>query len=1187
MTRLRKHWLSGAAGVALALAMAPVAAADEAEGPLIGTPDGAMTPHITVRDDLGADFVEALNNSVDADDTWNSVVQLFLLDNSTGSISFNCTGTLVNPRTVLTAAHCVNFFSSEDYGLPFNGQASSVLVGFGPDTEAGLNNFASTLALASQGGLAASTDVIIHPSSELSLGGLPFPWADVAMIALDEPITFVPSMGMLFSPLTELTHVIQLGYGSKGTGDFGVISPGALDFFGGPSRFQRLEGENMLGMIGSPGDLFDGIFPGVAPSVINLGVESQVMYWTDFDRPNREADEGLCAFTGFSINCPSVDAVQSIDYFDGDALPNEVGTAPGDSGSPLIADQIGDFPIILGVLSGGYDFFNVTASGYADISFYNPLFPFFEFISANTPYKYVSAVQGDGDWFDPTHWTQDLDPNFYVFDESGAIVNGLPEGSEDGVYATSPKIGSVLGSDISGNSNDTTPGLPPRSDAAPVGAPGSAEGEALFGAVAGPDARPGDALAAVVDLGAASDLGQGVAGKSAVATSQSSGGDMTQQDAPNFGDNLPQSSNLQGPGSTGFVPQNTDGAPGTAFENPALYFDVSLTQSGTTTLASDGTFLPVEIDQLTLMNTGATLSIENGAELNSLIGVNVLMGTLDVRADSAIITPLLINDLGIVTGSGVFATDLFLNRGGLVDPSSDPAAFGGANPIAPGGEIFIIGNYVQNSQGVTKLDVLAESGTPFAMDSLFVSGQALLDGTIWVTADPTVAVRGSTYTGITANGGVVGAFSNEMTQYSATLSFDVAYGANAVTFEAVAADFADVLPGNDPNALALAAALDGATSSTALPGGEFGQVIGSLDAIGTAASLEAALSSMTPRQTFVLDQLGLNASRSVTDTVLNRARLARNRGGAAPGGLAMRTDDAPILLASAGQSMSLPGGEDTLLPSNMNAWISGDVTFAGGADPAVSGDVRTALVSGGVEARLAPSLVGGLALTGGWFESDDAMHTFDGDTYGVTGYVGYAAKWFHLAANAGHFKHQYEIERPVFTGAGFGTASGETDGSQTFAGIEAGLEVPLGEAGAVGPIARARISDFSIEGYTETGAGGFGSVIGERDYEQTVTSIGLSGWFNFGEKLFMNAEILQNTLVDGDAAPAASAALVAQPGAGYTVTGVAPAEDWASVQIGVGYQLAPDLVLQGRYTVDGGRDDYDYEAANVSLSFRF
>ena len=324
---------------------------------------------------------------------------------------FVCTGTLINPRTVIFAAHCVNDLSTPDYSTVNGGVP--VAFAFQSDARPGLidwisNGYRTNTALS----VYNVNNIAYHPDS-LDPPALSFLYGDVAMATLDTPAADVPTWMMLFSALpapaaiNETTgtgyHVTVTGYGRTGSGTTG--NSVGIDF-------RRKTAENFLGMLGSLDDIDSFLFG--AP-----GGYTQNLYQTDFDDPDRE--------NPFDFNA-----------FKDDALPNEGNTAGGDSGGPLILDAanntLSDEDLVIGVLSGGSRFFGPQVfSSYGTESFYQPLYLFWDYIVATNPYRYVTAKDGDGNWEDASHWETTLDPVYRVINEDGEVVNGLPTSPGAGI----------------------------------------------------------------------------------------------------------------------------------------------------------------------------------------------------------------------------------------------------------------------------------------------------------------------------------------------------------------------------------------------------------------------------------------------------------------------------------------------------------------------------------------------------------------------------------------------------------------------------------------------------------------------------------------------------------------------------------------------------------------------------------
>ncbi|MFN4186272.1 MAG: hypothetical protein ACK4M6_16180, partial [Hyphomonas sp.] len=107
-------------------------------------------------------------------------------------------------------------------------------------------------------------------------------------------------------------------------------------------------------------------------------------------------------------------------------------------------DRAFDTPVIAGVLSLGSRYFNGQGSAsYGTTAGYQPLYLFTDWIVANNPYKYVTTTGGNGDWFDPTHWVQMMDPNYKIIDANGNLITGLPDTPAEGVDSRGGEWGSI------------------------------------------------------------------------------------------------------------------------------------------------------------------------------------------------------------------------------------------------------------------------------------------------------------------------------------------------------------------------------------------------------------------------------------------------------------------------------------------------------------------------------------------------------------------------------------------------------------------------------------------------------------------------------------------------------------------------------------------------------------------------
>jgi len=433
-----------------------------------------------------------------------------------------CTGTLINPRTVIFAAHCVNEnaagtgaqnpwgYGAQGGGIPIafgfqQNNRPALLDWFLPTTATGAVN--TQQYKTNTANFLYNVNQVVYNADSLKLGlAQNFLQGDVAIATLDTPAANVPTWALLLSALpapaaiSDTTgtgyHVTITGYGRNGQGGTLVGDTNGIDY-------RRRIAENTIGILGSFDDLNGFLYGSIDGMPQNL-------YQLDFDDPRR----GTAAASPYDFN-----------IFKDNALPNEGTTAGGDSGGPLILDRTFAKQVVIGVLSGGNRFYNETPFGaYGTASFYQPLYLFADYIAANNPYRYAQTKTGDGLWTDASHWVTALDPNYQIIVD-GKLVNGVPTTVGAGIAGDGNKFGQVC---FETDCLDVKTGV-----------------ETIGGVPVANGPRPaaGPALAAL---------------------------------SPTLANGLPGASN--------FVPNNID--PDRTTQRSARYYDVTLSAAGTTTLNS-------------------------------------------------------------------------------------------------------------------------------------------------------------------------------------------------------------------------------------------------------------------------------------------------------------------------------------------------------------------------------------------------------------------------------------------------------------------------------------------------------------------------------------------------------------------------------------------------------------------------
>ncbi len=1072
-------------------------------------------------------------------------ISQMVVDAGGGSVGL-CTATLINPRVVIFAAHCVNTRAATAYGANSGGTG----IGFGFETNTRANAAGQTdelvrWLLGGAGGAGRfqsniaqafyNANWVNYNPLSLEPAARGFLYGDVAMASLDTPAANIPTWALLFSQLPGPGtgtaagtgyNVGIVGYGNNGTGQTGAAA----------SDFRRRAAENMIGAL-TDLETFEGFLFGGAPNGLK-----QNLYFMDFDDPRR----GMSGASAFDFNAFRDNARVT------GGTPTEGITSQGDSGGPLILQNTFARQVVAGVLSGGYTrfFTGQPANGYGTVSFYQPLYLYWDWIAANNPYHYVAATAGNGSWTDPTHWVTTLDPAYMVI-SGGQLVNGIPTLTGEQKDGTSGDFGEICFE--SGGTSDCL------------------------------NTRTGVETVVTRPIGTASDNG-GSATQAEVtggATSHRDGvfDDVTLE-AQAVATALPPATLANGlPGATNFVPNNSD--PVRTAGTAPRYYDVTLSANGLTTLSGAS----VTIDRLTLATGVASLQISAGASLTSLINVNHFAGFNTVN--------------GTLTSVG----DYSLFGGGLLGTGriNTPFLTSITGQIAPGttttiGTLTVGGNIVLSSGNTLFINVGAggTSDVLAAVANGTSTGTANLGGT--VNFSPVAGYQlkdGDRYTFLTATGGVTGTFTG--TNFSAILFPKLSYTANSAIMEVEAGRYSDIVAfGTSPVQNAYAQLLDQSRGTAGLAG-----VFGPLD-MQNAATIQATLESWAPRTETLRGSLATvaldNMSRFYRDRLLSLDE--GNLGGT------LSMIGRPVQLAAlnmtalGSDTMAVRSDSDAVtvqqgkLPEDTSAFLAGGY-LDGDSQPmatAVPFGGRDQFdgfyLAGGIEKALGDGGVLGLALSYTDVKGDTTIagqeasaNLYQGTLYGKAALAGGLELSTQVSAGVFDSKTSRIVD---LVGTPF-TLKGN-DASLVVTGeVSLGKNFDLGSV-EFGPRVGARASHIGFSKFNETGGGPALSV--DRSSFNSVqgrAGLALSGKRGSSFQPHLSADYVHEFM---DAPVSFGATFVGGPGPNAIFGLAGTDKDWFEVGGGVTFKTGNvDLSIGADTTI--GRKDVSNQSYRGSVTFHF
>jgi uncharacterized protein with beta-barrel porin domain len=434
-------------------------------------------------------------------------------------------------------------------------------------------------------------------------------------------------------------------------------------------------------------------------------------------------------------------------------------------------------------------------------------------------------------------------------------------------------------------------------------------------------------------------------------------------------------------------------------------------------------------------------------------------------------------------------------------------------------------------------------------DRINVGGTATVHaGTVVVMPDPGIYANSTTYTILSAAGGVSGAYSGISSDF-AFMTPTLSYDTNNVylTLALQGAAFSG-FSGNTPNQRAVGSALDRSYASAS---GDYATVIGALAGLSTAQG-SAALSAISSQPWANFGTTNLASNALFMNTLGQQMALAR--GGQASSGsqrqaLAQACDVAACDAASPFTVWgSALGGVGSVLGDSNAATLT--YNLGGGA--------------AGIDYRLTPNILLGIgtAYTSGTQWADGFMGKGWNNAVSVAAYGSFVRGGFYADLLAGYGYANNQLQRQIIVpNLQPRTANGSTGVNQFLGQAELGYQVPVyaPASATVTPFARLQVMSANQAAFSEWGANSLSLNVAQQTTNSVRSTLGMDlagaiGAFDMALRLGWLHEY-------ADVSRPITAAFAGAPGAAFTVYGATGQRDAAVI----GFQA-------GTTVADGGED---------------